>query len=118
MNFKVSFLGKQLAPVEAAREVAVILDTSLTFDDQVTATVASCMSRLGQINRVQHCFNKRTLIIIINALVLSKLFSFIALQSGTILHNLTSLNSKLAVQNFACRIVSGSRNAIMLLPFS
>ena len=71
---KLLFLGKQFAPVEAARDLGVILDTSLTFDDHITATVASCMSRLGQISRVKHCFDKRTLIIIINALVFSKLF--------------------------------------------
>ena len=78
-NFKFSFLGKQLAPVEATRDVdlGVILDTSLIFDHHVSATVASCMSRLGQINRVKHCyyyFDNRTLIIIIDALVLGKLF--------------------------------------------
>jgi len=61
-NFKLLFLGKQLAPVEAARDLGVILDTSLTFDDHVTATVASCMSRLGQINCVKHCFDNCTLI--------------------------------------------------------
>jgi len=70
-NFKLSFLGKQLAPVEAARDLGVILDTGLTFDDRVTATVASCMSRLSQINRVKHCFDNCTLIIIVNALVFS-----------------------------------------------
>ena len=59
-DFKLSFLGKQLAPVETARDLGVILDTSLTFDHHVTATVASCMSRLGQINRVKHCFDNRT----------------------------------------------------------
>ena len=43
---------------------------TLTFNDPVTATVTSCMSRLGQINRVKHCFDNRTLILIINALVI------------------------------------------------
>ena len=54
---KFSFLREQLAPVEAARDLGVTLDTSLTFDHHVSATVASCMSRLGQINRVKHCFD-------------------------------------------------------------
>ena len=31
-NFRFSFLGKQLAPVETARDLGVILDTSLNFD--------------------------------------------------------------------------------------
>ena len=104
-NFKLSFLGKQLTPVDAARDLGVILDTSLTFDDHVTATVASCMSRLGQINRVKHCYN-RTLIIIINALVFSKLFYCSSDWSNTSQSNIAKLQ---AVQNFACRIVSGSK---------
>ena len=43
---------------------------TLTFNDPVTATVTSCMSRLGQINRFKHCFDNCTLILIINALVI------------------------------------------------
>lgn len=105
-DFKLSFLGKQLIPVEAARDLGVILDTSLTFDHHVSATVASCMSRLGQINRVKHCFDNRTLIIIINALVFSKLFYCSSVWSSTSQSNIAKLQ---AVQNFACRIVSGSK---------
>ena len=92
--------------MEAARDLGVILDTSLTFDDHVTATVASYMSRLGQVNRVKHCFDKRTLIIIINALVFSKLFHCSSVWSNTSQSNIAKLQ---AVQNFACRIVSGSK---------
>ena len=105
-NFKLSFLGKQLAPVEAARDLGVILDTSLTFGNHITATVASCMSRLGQISRVKHCFDKRTLIIIINTSVFSKLFYCSSLWSNTSQSNIAKVQ---AVQNFACRIVSGSK---------
>ena len=42
------------------------------------------MSRLGQINHVQHIFDKSALIIIINALVFSKFF-FTAPLFGAIL---------------------------------
>ena len=62
------------------------------------------MSRLGQINRVKHCFDNRTLITIINALVFSKLFYCSSVWSST--SNIAKLQ---AVQNFACRIVSGSK---------
>ena len=105
-NFKLSFLGKQLAPVEAARDLGVILDTSLTLYDHITATVASCMSRLGQISRVKHCLDKRTLVIIINALVFSELFYCSSVWSNTSQSNIAKVQ---AVQNFACRIVSGSK---------
>ena len=92
--------------METARDLGVILDTSLTFDHHVTATVASCMSRLGQINRVKHCFDNRTLIIIINALVFSKLFYCSSVWSSTSQSNIAKLQ---AIQNFVCRIVSGSK---------
>ena len=105
-NFKLSFLGKQLTPVDVARDLGVILNTSLTFGDHVAATVASCMSRLGQINRVKHCFDNRTLIIIVNALVFSKPFYCSSVWSNTSQSNIAKLQ---AVQNFACRIVSGSK---------
>ena len=64
------------------------------------------MSRLGQINRVKHSFDSRTLIIIINALVFSKLFYCSSVWSNTSQSNIAKLQ---AVQNFACRIVSGSK---------
>ena len=92
--------------MEAARDLGVILDTSLTFDDHITTTVASCMSRLGQINRVKHCFDNRILILIINALVFSKLFYCSSVWSNTSQFKIAKLQ---AVQNFACRIASGSK---------
>ena len=84
--------------MEAARDLGVIFDTSLTFDHHVSATVASCMSRLGQINRVKHCFDNCTLIIIINALVFSKLFYCSSVWSSTSQSNIAKL-----------QIVSGSK---------
>ena len=43
-NVQLSLIGKQLTPVKAARDLGVILDTSLTFNDHVMTTVASCTS--------------------------------------------------------------------------
>ena len=64
------------------------------------------MSRLGQINRVKHIFDKSTLIIIINVLVFSKLFYCSSVWSNTSQANLDKLQ---AVQNFACRAVCGAK---------
>ena len=49
-----------------------ILDSNLTYNEHIVSTVSSCMSRLGQINRVKHIFDKRALSIIINPVVFSK----------------------------------------------
>ena len=110
---QLSLLGKQLAAVKAARDLGVILDTSLTFNDHVTTTVASCMSRLRQINRVKHCFDKRSLILIINALVFTKLYYCSSVWSNTSQSNIAKLQ---AVQNFACRIVSGAKKYVHVTP--
>ena len=94
--------------MKAARDLGVILDTSLTFNDHVTTIIASCMSRLGQINRVKHC-----LILIINALVFTKLYYCSSIWSKTSQSNVAKLQ---AAQNFACRIVSGPHKYDHVIP--
>ena len=59
------------------------------------------MSRLGQINRVRHALDRRTLLI-----VFSKLFYCSNVWANCSKLNIDKLQS---VQNFACRIVSGIR---------
>ena len=84
-----------------------------TILSTIPYTVSSCMSRLGQINRVKHIFNKHALIIIINALVFSKLFYCSSVWSNTTQTNLDRLQ---AVQNFACRILSGAKKFDHITP--
>ena len=69
-----TFLGRELVPEHTAKDLGVILDTNLTYDEHITRTVSSCMSCLGQISRTKHVFDKRTVLTILNALVFSKLF--------------------------------------------
>ena len=67
-------MGRELVPEHAAKDLGVILDANLTYDEHITKTVSSCMSCLSQISRTKHIFDKRTLLTIINALVFRKLF--------------------------------------------
>ena len=76
-------------------------------------SLSSCMSRLGQINRVKYIFDKRALIIIINALVFTKLFYCSSVWSNTTQANLDKLQ---AVQNFACRILCGAKKFEHITP--
>ena len=71
------------------------------------------MSRLGKINHVKHIFDKRALIIIINALVFSKLFYCSSVWSNITQANLDKLQ---AVQNFACRILCGAKKFDHITP--
>ena len=68
-DFKISLLGKDLAPTSSAKDLGVVLDPQLTFDDHVLkTTTSSCMSSLAQISRVKHVLDRNQLVTVINAL--------------------------------------------------
>lgn len=72
-TFTVSLLEKDLVSVEEAKDLGVTLDPYLSYDEYIVKTVSSCMSRLRQINRVKHAFDKKTFLTVLTALVFSKL---------------------------------------------
>ena len=73
-EFHLSLLGKEIFPVQSARNLGVILDPNLTFDDHITTSVSECIARLAQINRAKHCLDKNTLLAVIHTLVFSKMY--------------------------------------------
>ena len=99
-NFHISLLGKEVFPSETVKDLAVIIDPYLDFNEYTIKVTSSCMSILGQINRVKHVFDKELLISIIHTLVFSKLYYW----STTSERNLKKLQS---VQNFASCIIGG-----------
>ena len=64
------------------------------------------MSALGKISRVKHILRKDLLVAIINSFVFSKLYYCSSVWSNTSASNIRKLQG---VQNFAARIVSGTR---------
>ena len=105
-DITLSLLGKDLLPSKTAKDLGVLLDPHLLYNNHIIKIVSSCMSRLGHINLVKHALDRRTLLIVMNTLVFSKLF-----YCSNVWVNCSKLNiDKLQlVQNFACRIVSGIR---------
>ena len=112
-SFKLSFLGKELLPMDSVKDLGVIFDPTLSFDSHITALAATCISRLAQINRAKHAFNSNLLVNIINALVFSRLFYCSMVWSNTSDKNLRKLQH---VQNFAARIISGKRKFDHITP--
>ena len=106
-EFTLSLLGKNILSSETVKDLGVTLDPYLSYDEHITKTVSSCISCLGQINRMKHVLDKQTLITVINAIVFSKLYYCSNVWANTTCNNLNKLQS---VQKFACRIVSGARN--------
>ncbi|KAL9976676.1 hypothetical protein ACROYT_G014002 [Oculina patagonica] len=61
-DFRLNLLGKELVPVKVVKDLGIILDSNLTYNEHIITTVSACMKRLGQINRVKHAFDQRTLL--------------------------------------------------------
>ena len=112
-EFRLSLLGKDTSPVQSAKDLRVILDSNLTFDDHIKTTVSEYIARLAQICRVKHCLDRTSLLTAINALVFSKLYYCSNVWANTTEKNIRKLQ---AVQNFACRIVSGARKCDHVTP--
>ena len=94
------FMGKGIVPTDTAKDLGVILDSNLTYDEHIIKTASSCMSRLGQINRVKHVFDKRTLLMIINSIVFSKLY-YCSNQYGQANRSVTLTNCRLCKTSLA-----------------
>ena len=112
-ELKVVLLGKQLTPVPSAKDLGIIIDSNLSYDEHIVHLVSSCMASLCRINRVKHLFSSKSLTTIINALVLNKLFYCSSVWRNTSQQNIKKLQS---VQNFAARIISGTRKFDHITP--
>ena len=64
-EFHLSLLGKDISPVQSAKDLGVILDPNLTFDTDInydhSVRMSECIAHLAQINHdVKHCLDKHT----------------------------------------------------------
>jgi len=105
-HFSLSFLGKPITPSKSVKDLGVILDPQLSYDDHIANVTSSCTATLCQINRVKNSFDRKTLSLIINSLVMSKLLYCSTVWSNTSDKNIKKLQQ---VQNFACKIITNSR---------
>ena len=105
-DFTITLCGKPISPKPVARDLGVFLDQCLSYDEHIRKTVASCMNKLIQINRIKHLFDKETLLLVINSFVFSRLFYCSSVWSNT---SATNIHKLQLVQNFAARIILGLR---------
>ena len=97
-----SLLGKTIPPVPFAKDLGVYIDQCLPYDVHFTKTTSNCMNQLVHIRRIKHLLNKKTLLLLINSFVFSKLFYCSLVWGNTSKRNLHKLQ---LVQNFAARVV-------------
>ena len=77
----------------------VNIDQTLNYNEHISKLVSSRVHKLVQINRIKHLLDRKTLLLMINAFVFSKLF-----YCSTVGQNIKKLK---LVQNFVAKIVLG-----------
>lgn len=106
VELSITLLGKKIDPVPVAKDLGVIIDSCLNYNEHITKTSSSCIYKLIMINRIKHLLDKKTLLLLIHSFVLTKLFYCSTVWSNTSKKNKNKLQ---LVQNFAARIVLGLR---------
>ena len=105
-DISITLLSKEITSLKSAKNLGVTMDCNLTYDEHITQVTSKCIGSLCQINRVKYLFDRRTLITIIDSLVFSKLLYCSSVWANTTKKNMELLQT---VQNFAARIVSGTK---------
>ena len=67
-------MGKNIKPAAVVKDLGVWVNTAVTFDYHISKLSSSCLYKLRRINRIKHLLDSKILIIIINALIFSRLF--------------------------------------------
>ena len=89
-DLSITLPGKEIRPSQSAKDLGVVVDEHLSFNEHVTDLVSKCTASLCHINRVKHLFEKSPpLIATINSLVFSKCFT--VRQFGSVLRRKTLL---------------------------
>ena len=60
LDFKLSPSGKDIHPAQSVKDLGVISDPTISFDNHIS-TVSSCMSKLSQISCIRFVFDKQLL---------------------------------------------------------
>ena len=80
------------------------IDSNLTYDEHISKLSSSCLYKLSRINRIKHLLYRKTLILVINAFVFTRLFYCSTVRSNTAKKNTHKMQ---LIQNFACRVILG-----------
>ena len=106
-DFQITLLGKEIAPTASAWDLGVQVDATLSYNEHVTNITSTC-----QIN-IKHLFDSRTSENFITSLVFSKLYFCSPVWANTSKTNVRKLQK---IQNFAARILTGTRNYEHITP--
>ena len=99
--------------MSSVKDLGIILDSNLTFNEHVNTLTSSLISILRQISRVRHLFSKSVLTTILNCLVFCKLFYCSTVWPRTFAYNINKLQ---LVQNFAACVLTNTKKFDYISP--
>jgi len=97
-SFSITLFNKELTPVPVVKDLGVLLDTCLSYNEHITKTASNGLFKLQQLNRIKHLLDRTTLLLVIDYFVFSKLQYCSTVWSNTSNSNIDKLRK---VQNFA-----------------
>ena len=95
-------LGETLSPVLVAKDLGVYLDQCLNYNIHITKSASTCFLQLVQVNGVKRLLHIKSLLLLINSFVFSKLFYCSSVWGNRVKSNINQLQ---LAKNFAPRIV-------------
>ena len=105
-DISVRFRGAVLKPCQQVKNLGVVFDPCLTWDDHVATLTRKCYGTLIGLSHVRHHLPADTIVTIVNALVLSHIRYCLPVYGNCTKKNLGRIEK---VLNFAARVVSGRR---------
>lgn len=104
-------MSSAIAPLDipiknTVRNLGVIIDSSLSFDNQIKSVVKSSFYQFRLISRLKPFLNTKDLQVIVHAFITSRLDYCNSLYVGISKHNLSRLQ---LVQNAAARFLTGTK---------
>ena len=105
-SFSITLFDKELTPVPVVKDLGVLLGTCSSYNEHITMTASNCLIKLKKISIIKHLLDRKTLLLVINCFVFSKLQYFSTVWSNTSNSNIDKLQK---VRNFAGRIILGPR---------
>ena len=71
-NFGVMSFGDTLVPCESAKNLGVVLDSSLSFRSHIDSIVKTCNFHIRNLYMIKDFVNRKDLVILVHSLIVSK----------------------------------------------
>ncbi len=112
-------ISSNIAPLDiivknSVRNLGVIIDSTLSFDNQIKSVVKSSFYQLRMISRLKPILSFKDLETVIHAFINLRLDYCNSLYVGICQRDLSRLQ---IVQNAAARLLTGMKNGIILLQY-